>query len=427
MKFSLAPRFHLSGLSRRQAQPYAAGLVIGLVLGVVLLGLLRRGDGFSVRSAAPTVRPDSSARSASKSSDLLRQSRTTAIVTAVEMTRHCVVTIRAAGPVEVRSPMLDLFRWPASRPRTVEREWVGSGFLVDRIGSVVTMAHVVEGATELTVSLGDGTSARAEVVGVAPRFDLALLRADLGLGAVASAALLGNSDDVLVGEWVIAIGSPFGDTVSDPQPSVSVGVISAVKRDMRPPQASQGSWPYFNLLQTDAAINSGNSGGPLVNTNGEVIGVNMALLNPQMRAANVGVNFSVPINTVKWVVEELNAFGTVRSPWVGWQLAEAVPPPMRKQIGLAEEDGLLLVSAVEPDSPAERAGIRAGDELMKINDLEPYSLPRAERILFETRVGDSIRAQVLKDGQLMDVVLEVLENPKVQAERLQRSSRRARG
>ena len=424
MKLSFGPKW--GSLSRRQIQPVAAGLVIGLVLGVVLLGLLRRGDRFLDRSGSPALDPDSIAR-AGDSRDPLRQSRTTAIVTAVKMTRQCVVTIRAAGPVEVRSPMLDLFRFPAGRPRTVEREWVGSGFLVDAIGSVVTMAHVVEGATELSISLGDGTSALAEVVGVAPRFDLALLRADLGVGTARSAALLGNSDDVLVGEWVIAIGSPFGDTVSDPQPSVSVGVISAVQRDMRPPEGSHGSWPYFNLLQTDAAINSGNSGGPLVNTNGEVIGVNMALLNPQMRAANVGVNFSVPINTVKWVVDELNLYGVVRSPWVGWRLAELMSPAARKEMGLAEEDGQLLVSAVEAGSPAERAGIRAGDLLMKINDLEPYSLPRAERILFETRVGDSIRAQLMKDGQPVDVMLEVLENPTVQAERLQRASRRAPG
>ncbi len=425
MKLSLGLRWR--SLSRRQMRPVASGLVIGLVLGFLLLGLLRRGDRFLDRSARTALGPDSIAPSDGGSGDLLRRSRTTAIVTAVEMTRRSVVTIRAAGPVEVRSPMLDLFRFPAGRPRTVEREWVGSGFLVDRIGLVVTMAHVVEGATDLSISLGDGTSALAEVVGVAPRFDLALLRADLGVGTAASAALLGNSEDVMVGEWVIAIGSPFGDTVSDPQPSVSVGVISAVKRDMRPPETSHGTWPYFNLLQTDAAINSGNSGGPLVNTNGEVIGVNMALLNPQMRAANVGVNFSVPINTVKWVVEELNTFGAVRSPWVGWQLAEAVPPATRKEIGLAEEDGQLLVSAVEAGSPAQRAGIRAGDLLMRINDLEPYSLTRAERILFETRVGDSIRAQVMKDGQPVDVMLEVLENPTVQAERLERASRRAPG
>jgi len=425
MKLSLGS--HWRSLSRRQLQPVAAGLVIGLVLGVVLLGLLRRGDSFLDRSASTALDPDSIAPTDGGSPDLLRQSRTTAIVTAVEMTRRCVVAIRAAGPVEVRSPMLDLFRFPAGRPHTVEREWVGSGFLVDQIGSVVTMAHVVEGATELSISLGDGTSVHAEVVGLAPRFDLALLRADIGISPAASAALLGNSDDVLVGEWAIAIGSPFGDTVSDPQPSVSVGVISAVKRDMRPPESSHGTWPYFNLLQTDAAINNGNSGGPLVNTNGEVIGVNMALLNPQMRAANVGVNFSVPINTVKWVVEELSTFGAVRAPWVGWQLAELMSPETRKEMGLAEEDGQLLVSAVEAGSPAERAGIRVGDLLMKLNDLAPYSLLRAERILFETRVGDRIRAQVMKDGQPVDVVLEVLENPTVQAERLQRASRRAPG
>ena len=400
-------------------RPYAAGLLTGVLVGVAVLAVLH----FRAPRRSPDGAPAGVARGREHSAEVVRQSRTTAIVTAVDMTRRAVVTIRAAGPVAVKSPMLDLFRWPASRPRTVDREWVGSGFLLDRDGFIVTMAHVVQGATDLSVSLGDGSSALAEVVGIAPRFDLALLRAELGAHAEASPAQLGDSDEIMVGEWVIAIGSPFGDAVGDPQPSVSVGVISAVRRDLLPPEGHLGAWPYFDLLQTDAAINSGNSGGPLVNTNGEVIGVNMALYNVEMRAANVGVNFSVPINTVKWVVQELREVGEVRTPWVGWRLQEAMPPETRRRVGLAEEDGVLLVSAVEPGSPAARAGIRPGDVLMQLNGQEPYSLPRAERILFTTRVGDSIRAQLVKDGQRLDVVLEVEENPKVQAQRLQRRQR----
>ncbi len=407
---------------RRSLHPYGAGVLTGVLLGAALLVVLSRGARLGVETPEQAAAPGADATTPAA---VLRKSRTYAIVTAVEMTRRAVVTIRAAGQVPVHSPVLDLFRWPAQRERLVPWKWVGSGFLVDRDGYVVTTEHVVRAATDLVVSLGDGSSARAEVIGIAPRFDLALLRVALDPNAAVSPALLGSSNDVMVGEWAIAIGSPFGDDLADPQPSVSVGVISAVNRDLRPRQDSD-VWPYFKLLQTDAAINVGNSGGPLVNTNGEVIGVNMALLNLEA-PSNVGVNFSIPIDTVKWVMEELRLYGEVRVPWVGWRLEEAVSGPERLQIGLAEEDGQLLVAAVEPDSPVARAGIESGDLLMKINGQEPYSRARAERILFESRVGDRIVAELIKrrDGQVLDAMLEVLENPTMQAQRLQR--RRAPG
>jgi serine protease Do len=328
-----------------------------------------------------------------------------------------VVTIRAAGTISVANPLLDLFRFPAQRRTFVPGEWVGSGVLIDREGHVVTTEHVVRSAQDVLVSLAEGTSTRAVIVGTSRRFDLALLRVDLNQSEAVSPALLGDSDDVMVGEWAIAIGSPFGDDL-DPQPSVSVGVISAVNRDLLPPSEDVGEWPYFKLLQTDAAINRGNSGGPLVNTNGEVIGVNMALYGI---SANVGVNFSVPINTVKWVVEELRRYGEVRTPWVGWHLEERFSVEDRRRMGLAEDEGVLLVAHVEPESPAARAGIGVGNLVYKINDLDPYSRRRADRILFETRVGDSIRVQLFKDGQLVNAVLEVLENPKMKSERLRRS------
>ncbi|MFQ5599364.1 MAG: S1C family serine protease [Candidatus Krumholzibacteriia bacterium] len=412
-------------------QPYLLGLftgmVVGLVVLLVLLGTGRLEGPGAVRTDArgSALPAEPGADGPVDSASLLHASRRNAIVNAVEMTRRAVVTISAAGPRIVRSPVHDLFTWPFRRQRVVSMQWIGSGFLIDPAGYIITTEHVVRGATDLVVSLGDGSSAHAEIVGLAPRFDLALLRVDTDLDL--SAATLGDSDDLMVGEWAIAIGSPFGNKLDDPQPSVSVGVISAVNRDIRPPPQTEVGWPYFNLLQTDAAINIGNSGGPLVNTTGEVIGANMALINPTAGQSNVGVNFSIPINTVKWVAEELRDFGQVRTPWVGWRLDEVVPPDVRAAINMAEEDGVLIVGSVEPDSPADVAGIEVGDVIHTINGQDPYSRARAERILFDTRVGgEPIEVQFFRkrDGQLVSAMLDVLENPSTRAERLRRRPRR---
>jgi serine protease Do len=396
-------------------------------LGVVVLALvvLARGGG-----PEPPAQPGSAASQAvplpsrGDARALLRQSRSNAIVTAVDITRGAVVKISAAGPRSIRSPLLDLLSFPARQPRVENVQWIGSGFLIDHDGYIITAEHVVHGAQDLVVSLGDGTSSRAEVVGRAPRFDLALLRVDAGPDLRFAAATLGDSDDLMVGEWAIAIGCPFGSNLDDAQPSVSVGVISALNRHILPPEGFQGNWPYTELLQTDAAVNFGNSGGPLVNANGEVIGVNTAIANPTRGHFNVGVNFTVPINTVKWVAEELRDYGEVRTPWVGWALQEAVPPSVHRSMHFAEDANALLVARVQPNSPSARAGIEVGDVVLSINGEEAWSLARADRILFGARVdGAPIEVELLKrhDGQRAVVMLDVLENPATRSERIRRN------
>jgi serine protease Do len=394
----------------------ATGVIAGLLLLLFAVATGRLGPSPSSPENAATVQ-DGDAVAA--------HSRRNAIVNAIEAMQRSVVTISAAGPRTVSTPVPDMFQFPFRLRQTVSMQWIGSGFLMDNEGYIVTTAHVVRGAEDVVVSLGDGSSAHAEIVGVAPRFDLALLRV-LGSDLHFTPALLGSSDDLMVGEWAIAIGSPFGNQLDDPQPSVSVGVISAVNRDIRPPQTFNGSWPYFGLLQTDAAINTGNSGGPLVNADGEVIGVNMAIVATAAGQTNVGVNFSIPIKTVKWVVEELREYGELRTPWVGWRLDEVVPPAVRRRIHLEEHDGVLMVGEVEPGSPADKAGIAPGDIVLSINGQNPYSRARADRILFDTRVGGApLTVEILRarDGQLDTVVVEVLEHPVTRRDREARRSR----
>jgi serine protease Do len=400
-------------------QPYLFGFLTGMVLGLVGLLLLVRDPRLGDEPPAPEAFV-----SEQDPDEMLRQSRSNAIVNAVEMTRRSVVTISAAGHRLVRSPLRDLFTWPSRRQRVVSMQWIGSGFLLDHDGHIMTNEHVVRGAENVVVSLGDGTSTRANLVGASTRFDLALLRIEHPREMTLTPATLGSSDDIMVGEWAIAIGSPFGDALDDPQPSVSVGVISAIDRHIRPPpDYDGGSWPYVGLLQTDAAINSGNSGGPLVNSNGEVVGVNMSRLS----RTSVGVNFSIPINTAKWVADELRDYGEVRKTWVGWRLDEAIPAAARRAIHLAEEDGVLVVGAVDAESPAAHAGVETGDVVLSINGQDPYSRSRADRILVGVRVGgDPIEVQLLRphNGQRLVVMLDVLENPVTRAERLRRRGRR---
>lgn len=397
-----------SGGGWNRALPYLFGVATGVIVGLgALVFLLATG-----RIHGDAARPKTSAAAAP-----VLDSRRNAIVRAVERTRRSVVTIRSVGPDGTALEKLLLF------PFDVRYQWVGSGFLVDARGYVLTNDHVVRGASEVVVSAGDsqrGISVPATLVGTAPEFDLALLRIPEAAGLVGGelggidtllvAAELGDSDDLLVGEWAIAIGSPYGRELGGAEPSVSVGVISAVQRDL--PFARTGApWPYLRMIQTDAAINEGNSGGPLVNANGEVIGVNTVKL-----VGSVGVNFSIPVNTVRWVWQELREYGEVRRPWIGWAVEE-ISSEVRRRLQIPEEEGILTVVRVVPGSPADDAGIQAGDIIRSLRGLDAYSLSRAERILFGTRVGSSIEVELLRDGQLHRILVHIAEDPSAQAAR----------
>jgi serine protease Do len=270
----------------------------------------------------------------------------------------------------------------------------------------------------------------AEVVGVAPQFDLALLQVprvaleDGRLGGDTPRFVpveMGNSEDLLVGEWAIAIGHPFGFELASVEPSVSVGVVSAVQRDLPTPDPWLGPGPYVAMIQTDAAIHVGNSGGPLVNASGQVVGVNTVSYT-NLREGGSGVHFAIPINTARWVARELHDYGEVRKPWIGWRVTE-VTPDVRSRLNLPEEEGVLRVAEVVRDGPAYRAGIRAGDILYKIRGLDPYSLARAERILFGTLVDSEIQVMLLRDGQLLRAMVHVIEDPYARAEREARGRR----
>jgi serine protease Do len=270
---------------------------------------------------------------------------------------------------------------------------LGSGFIVDAEGYVVTNNHVIEAADKIVVVLDDGTELEATLVGTDPKTDIALLKveADHLLPFVG----FGDSDVVRVGDWALAIGNPFGFGSS-----VTAGIISARQRDIR-------SGPYDDFLQTDAPINRGNSGGPLFNMDGEVIGVNTAIYSPS--GGSVGIGFAVPSNLVMRVVDQLKEFGRTRRGWLGVRI-QSVTPEIAEAFGLPG-DGGALVASVTPDGPAEGAGLEAGDVIVSFNGTEITEMRELPRAVAETEVGRAAEVIVIRNGEEMtfDVVLGELE------------------
>jgi serine protease Do len=270
---------------------------------------------------------------------------------------------------------------------------LGSGFIIDPSGIIVTNNHVIDGADEITVTLQDNTSLKATVIGRDDRVDIAVLqvKADKPLPAVA----FGDSDASRVGDWVLAIGNPFGLGGS-----VTAGIVSARGRDIR-----QG--PYDDFIQTDAAINKGNSGGPLFNMDGQVIGINTAIYSPS--GGSIGIGFSIPANMAKNTVEQLRNYGHARRGWLGVRI-QPVTADIAESLGLHDTTGS-LVAGVVPGGPAEAAKIHNGDIILKFNGQdvkENHSLPR---IVAETAIGTEVPVILQRDGKEVTVTAKVGELP----------------
>ena len=270
---------------------------------------------------------------------------------------------------------------------------LGSGFIIDPAGYIVTNNHVIEGADEITVTLHDGTSLKAKLIGHDERTDVALLKveSDKPLPAVP----FGDSDTSRVGDWVLAIGNPFGLGGS-----VTAGIVSARGRDIR-----QG--PYDDFIQTDAAINRGNSGGPLFNMDGQVIGINTAIYSPS--GGSIGIGFSIPSNMAKQVVAQLRDFGRTKRGWLGVQIQQ-VTPDIADGVGLHPARGA-LVASVTDNGPAAKANIHGGDVILKFNNEDVKEMRTLPRIVAETPIGQQVPVDVWRDGKEMEVQASIAELP----------------
>ncbi len=270
---------------------------------------------------------------------------------------------------------------------------LGSGFIIDPSGIVVTNNHVIEGADEITVTLQDNTSLKATLIGRDERTDVAVLqvKSDKPLPAVN----FGDSDTARVGDWVLAIGNPFGLGGS-----VTAGIVSARGRDIR-----QG--PYDDFIQTDAAINRGNSGGPLFDMNGNVIGINTAIYSPS--GGSIGIGFSIPSNLAKNVVAQLRDFGHARRGWLGVRIQQ-VTPDIAESVGLHDASGA-IVAGVNDGGPADKAAIKNGDIILKFNNQDVKEMRNLPRIVAETAIGQNVPVVVWRAGHETTLQAMVAEMP----------------
>jgi len=270
---------------------------------------------------------------------------------------------------------------------------LGSGFIIDPAGYIVTNNHVIDGADEISVTLQDNTTLKAKLIGKDERVDLALLKIEREKPF--KFVPFGDSDVERVGDWVLAIGNPFGLGGS-----VTAGIVSARGRDIR-----QG--PYDDFIQTDAAINRGNSGGPLFNMAGEVIGINTAIYSPS--GGSVGIGFSVPANLAKAVVGQLREFGHARRGWLGVRIQQ-VTPDIAESIGLKDTTGA-MVAGVNEGGPADSAKIRNGDIILKFNGQDVKEMKSLPRIVAETVIGKDVPVLLWRDGKEVTVQASVGELP----------------
>lgn len=343
----------------------------------------------------------------------LAGSRTNAITRAVQLCSPAVVGITVTGEREVvyRDPFSSwffddpIFRFFFGEPQEYRQRYtirsLGSGFIISPEGYVVTNDHVLgDNPKRITVTLVGGEHYEAELIGTDPVSDVALLKLRPEKERRFPYVRLGNSDSVIVGEWVIAFGNPFGLFDINAKPTVTVGVVSNVGVNLR-----QGGRIYRGMIQTDAAISSGNSGGPLVNAAGEVIGVNAAIISTaqsQQGVGSIGIGFAIPINRVKRIIEQLHSHGQVeRDIDIGLRLGD----PEQYDIGRGQR-GALVVS-VRRGSPADRAGLEPGDLIVAIDGVRVQDSRDADLVLSDSIVGQRLRLTVLRDGRERTVELVV--------------------
>ena len=278
------------------------------------------------------------------------------------------------------SPFGEFFGPFGGRGNTPERrqQGVGSGFIMSEEGYILTNNHVVEGADQIRVKLASGKEFEGRVVGRDPKTDLALVK--IAGHSDLQPLKLGNSDDLKVGNWVVAVGSPFGL-----EQTVTAGIVSAKGRVI-------GSGPYDNFIQTDASINPGNSGGPLINLQGEVVGINTAIV-----ASGQGIGFAIPINMAKEIAPQLQKQGHVTRGLLGVAI-QNVTPELAKSLGLKESKGA-LVSQVAPGGPADKAGIEQGDVIVSFDGRIVEDSKDLPRIVASTTVGKTVTVKLLRDGK----------------------------
>ncbi len=357
--------------------------LLALVIAVALVGA-----GYGMSSAVKTA--DHPAAAVTKTSDIPMVPANFSDL--AEKVRPGVVNIQVVKSVKNAGFEFPFpFRIPENPHGGPEQQGVGSGFVISADGYILTNNHVVHEATEIKVKLADGKEYDAKVVGRDLKTDLALLKAEGASGL--HALQLGDSDSLKVGNWVVAVGSPFGL-----EQTVTAGIVSAKGRVI-------GSGPYDNFIQTDASINPGNSGGPLLNMEGEVVGINTAIFSQS--GGNVGIGFAIPVNMAKEIAPQLKEKGHVTRGWLGVGI-QKITPELAKSFGLKEEKGA-LVSQVVKGGPADKGGIETGDVIVEFDGKKVSDSNELPRMVASIPIGKAVSVKVLRAGSLVDREVKIGE------------------
>jgi serine protease Do len=388
--------------------PLFIAVLLGGVAGVLGAYLWTRESGSRADGARePVMLPDPQPAVVQgvSAQDEISQSRQNAITRSAALVGPAVVTITVVQTRVVRAtPGFDDFWSRFFMPRYYQKKVrsIGSGVIVSPEGFILTNDHVTEDASEIQVALADGRVFDGSLVGEARESDLAVVKIE---GDNLPVARLGDSDSLLIGEWAIAVGNPFGYLLADTKPTVTVGVISAIDRDVR--QSPDDERVYRKVIQTDAAINPGNSGGPLVDAEGRVIGINSFIFSSSR--GSEGIGFAIPINQAKVIFSDLVRYGEIRPAWVGvgiQSIQDVFGEPSVQSQGRG-----VVVTSVRPASPAFKAGLKQHDIIRRADGKLIASVADWDGLAAFWRPGQTVRLEYTRDGEARSTALSLVSRP----------------
>ncbi len=372
-----------------------ATLIVIIAVSIILLSNKNSGDKVFYDSSNSAY---SLAAQKDSNNNIISESRQTIITETVKKVSPAVVGINVTEIRQYRDPFGSFFDDPFFKQFFGNRgnynqkiKGLGSGFIISPDGYIVTNDHVAGNATEITVTMTNGKQYPAKVVGTDAASDICLLKVDADDLPYET---LGNSDNILIGEWVIAFGNPFGLFEINDKPTVTVGVISSTGMNLEPLDNRY----YLNMLQTDAAINGGNSGGPLVNSVGEVIGMNTLIYSPNGSGGNIGLSFAIPINKIKRIISELKQKGSIdRNFDVGFKI-QSIDEGIADYYKLPTSKGV-IITYIASGSPADKAGLKVGDIIQKVNEYNINNENTLISVFQEFRVGQTITLKIIRDDK----------------------------
>jgi serine protease Do len=378
--------------------------VLALISGIYIVQLKDQRTNNNQKNDNSTIR-NTHLQEKQTQNDNISNSRKNIITETVKKVSPGVVGINVIEIQQYRNPFSSFFDDPFFRQffgdrgnRSREIKELGSGYIISSDGFIVTNDHVAGNASKITVTLTNGNNFDAKLVGTDPVSDIALLKID---GDNLPHMTFGNSDDIMIGEWVIAFGNPFGLFEINDKPTVTVGVVSATNMNLEPLDDRY----YLNMIQTDASINGGNSGGPLVNSLGQVIGMNTLIYTAGTKGS-IGLGFAIPINKVKRIIDELKRNGKIdRNFEIGMRI-QGIDENIARYYNLDRTRGVIITN-VYPGTPADKAGLKVGDIILKIGKYQINNEDTVFGVFFEFRTGQEVNLKIVRDGKIIDETMKL--------------------